>query len=78
MKTGSKFIRIFASLALLSLVAAVAACSSNSDSSSTNTPTSSSNSASGNAAAKNAGVTDRGYAHPERLVSATWLSEHDR
>ncbi|MDA0677024.1 MAG: rhodanese-like domain-containing protein, partial [Chloroflexi bacterium] len=76
MKTGSKFIRIFASLALLSLVAAVAACSSNSDSSSTNTPTSSSNSASGNAAAKNAGVTDRGYAHPERLVSATWLSEH--
>jgi thiosulfate/3-mercaptopyruvate sulfurtransferase len=72
MKLGLKFIRLFASLALLSLVAAVVACSSGGSDSTpaaTTAPTATE-------VTKDYGVTDRGYAHPERLVSATWLSEH--
>ena len=63
MKTGSKFLKGFASLALIALVAAVAACASDS-------------SGDTGGAASDAGITDRGYANSSRLVSATWLTEH--
>ncbi len=61
MKTGSKFLKGFASLALIALVAAVAACASDS-------------SGDTGGAASDAGITDRGYANSSRLVSATWLT----